>query len=58
VNLASRIADLAEAGDVLTTEETRRRVEDVEIDWARIGPAELQGVAGPVTLFRASLRGQ
>jgi class 3 adenylate cyclase len=58
VNLASRIADLAEAGDVLTTEETRRRVEDVEIDWARIGPAELQGVASPVTLYRASWGGQ
>jgi class 3 adenylate cyclase len=58
VNLASRIADLAEAGDVLTTEQTMRRVEDVEIDWARIGPAELQGVASPVTLFRASWRGQ
>jgi hypothetical protein len=58
VNLASRIADLAEAGDVHTTEETRRRVEDVEIHWARIGPAELQGVASPVTLYRASWGGQ
>ena len=54
VNVASRIADLAEAGDVLTTEETMRRVEDAEIDWARIGPVELQGVARPVTLFRAT----
>jgi adenylate cyclase len=54
VNVASRIADLAEAGDVLTTEETMRQVEDVEIDWARIGPAELQGVASAVTLYRAS----
>jgi adenylate cyclase len=54
VNLASRIADLAEAGDVLTTEETMRQVEADEIEWARIGPAELQGVASPVTLYRAS----
>jgi adenylate cyclase len=56
VNVASRIADLAEAGDVLTTEETMQRVEDEEIQWARIGPAELQGVATPVTLYRASRR--
>jgi class 3 adenylate cyclase len=54
VNVASRIADLAEAGDVLTTEETMRRVEDARIDWTRVGPAELQGVARPVTLFRAT----
>lgn len=56
VNVASRIADLAEAGDVLTTEETMRRVEGVDIDWTRIGPAELQGVATPVTLYRVSRR--
>jgi adenylate cyclase len=56
VNVASRIADLAEAGDVLTTEVTMRQVEAAEIDWARIGPAELQGVAMPVTLYRASQR--
>ena len=56
VNLASRIADLAEAGDVLTTEETMRQVEAGEIGWTRIGPAQLQGVARPVTLYRASRR--
>jgi adenylate cyclase len=58
VNVASRIADLAEGGDVLTTEETMRQVDATEIDWARIGPAELQGVASPVTLYGASRRGQ
>jgi adenylate cyclase len=56
VNVASRIADLAEAGNVLTTEETMRRVEDAQIDWTRVGPVELQGVARPVTLFRATRR--
>ena len=56
VNVASRIADLAEAGDVLTTEETMRQVEDAEIEWALVGPAELKGVAAPVTLYRASRR--
>ena len=54
VNVASRIADIAEAGDVLTTEETMEQVEDAEIEWALVGPAELKGVAAPVTLYRAS----
>jgi adenylate cyclase len=53
VNVASRIADLAEAGDVLTTEETVRRVEGVDVDWVLIGATQLQGVAKPVTLYRA-----
>ncbi len=56
VNVASRIADLAEAGDVLTTEETMRQVEDAEIGWALVGDVELKGVAAPVTLYRASRR--
>jgi hypothetical protein len=38
VNVASRIADLADASDVLTTEETMQQVEGVEVDWVRIGP--------------------
>jgi class 3 adenylate cyclase len=58
VNVASRIADLAEGGDVLTTQGTMRQVDAAEIEWARIGPTELQGVASPVTLWGASRRGQ
>jgi class 3 adenylate cyclase len=46
---------MAEAGDVLTTEETRRQVEADDIEWTPVGPAELQGVATPVTLYRATL---
>jgi class 3 adenylate cyclase len=56
VNIASRLADLAGAGDVLTTEETMRQVEADEIEWTLVGPAELHGVAAPVTLYRASRR--
>ncbi|HET9672744.1 MAG TPA: adenylate/guanylate cyclase domain-containing protein, partial [Actinomycetota bacterium] len=56
VNVASRIADLAGAGDVVTTEETMRQVGVEEVGWERIGPAELHGVAGPVMLYRASRR--
>ena len=58
VNVASRIADLAEAGDVLTTEDTMRQVEAVGIDWTPVGPTELQGVAVPVTLYRVARRGR
>jgi adenylate cyclase len=57
VNVASRIADLAESGDVLTTEETMRQVDAADVDWMLVGPAELQGVATPVTLYGASRRG-
>ena len=58
VNVASRIADVAEGGDVLTTEETMLQVDAAEIEWGRIGPTELQGLASPVTLYRASARGR
>lgn len=54
VNVASRIADLAGAGEVLTTEETMKQVAGLEVEWVRLGPAELKGVAKPVTLYRAS----
>jgi class 3 adenylate cyclase len=57
VNVASRIADLAQAGDVLTTEATMRQVDAAEVDWSLVGPAELHGVAAPVTLYRAALGG-
>jgi adenylate cyclase len=55
VNVASRIADLAEAGDVLTTEETMRQAEADDIEWTLVGRAELQGGATPVTLYRATM---
>ena len=54
VNVASRIADLAQSGDVLTTEATMGQVDAAEVDWMLVGPAELKGVAGAVTLYRAS----
>jgi adenylate cyclase len=57
VNVASRIADLAQAGDVLTTEATMRQVDAAEVDWSLVGPAELHGVAAPVTLYRVTLGG-
>jgi adenylate cyclase len=53
VNVASRIADLAQAGDVLTTEETMRQARGVEVGWVRIGATKLDGVGNPVNLYRA-----
>jgi adenylate cyclase len=53
VNVASRIADIAQAGDVLTTEETMQQAKGVEVGWVRVGPTGLQGVGKPVILYRA-----
>jgi class 3 adenylate cyclase len=53
VNVASRIADLAGAGEVLTSEETMRQVEGVHVDWVLVGPTELKGVSRPMSLYRA-----
>jgi adenylate cyclase len=52
VNIASRIADRASAGEVLTSEETVAQVGDGEVRFERAGPVELKGVAKPVTLYR------
>ena len=54
VNVASRIADLAQAGDVLTSEVvTMRQAKGVEVGWVRVGPTGLQGIGKPVILYRA-----
>ena len=52
VNVASRIADRAEAGEILTSRETVAQVDDDGVRFEEAGPVELQGVAAPVTLFR------
>jgi class 3 adenylate cyclase len=54
VNIAARIAARAEAGEVLTSEETVQQVETSEVRFERIGSVELKGVARPVVLYRAS----
>jgi adenylate cyclase len=53
VNVAARLADRAEAGEVLTTEETVAQVQSSELRFERIGPASLEGVVEPVMLHRA-----
>jgi len=52
VNIAARIAARAEAGEVLTSEETVELVEDARLRFVRVGPASLKGVSQPVTLYR------
>jgi adenylate cyclase len=55
VNLASRIADVARPGEVLTSEavvEAARSAEST-FGFERIADADLEGLPGPVALFRA-----
>jgi adenylate cyclase len=57
VNVAARIATRAGAGEVLTTAETAKLVEDARLRFVRVGPTNLKGIARPVTLFRVLRRG-
>jgi adenylate cyclase len=56
VNVAARIAGRAQAGEVLTSEETIEQAEDVGVRFERLGPAELKGVAQPVIVYRVLRR--
>lgn len=53
VNLASRIASHAGAGEVLASEETVRRSPDGAVRFEPLGPVRLKGISKPVTLHRA-----
>src|SRR4029450_1457925 len=55
VNLASRIADVARPGEVLTSEAVVERARSAESTSGseRIADAGLEGLPGPVALFRA-----
>jgi adenylate cyclase len=57
VNIASRIADQAEAGEVLTSQETVTRVGEVEASFEPARSVELRGVTSPVALYRVLRRG-
>jgi class 3 adenylate cyclase len=54
VNLASRIASQASAGEVLVSEETVRRCDGEGLHFEALPPVELKGVAGPMPLYRAT----
>lgn len=53
VNLASRIASHATAGQVLASEETMRRCSDSGVRFEPVGPATLKGIAKPLDLYQA-----
>ena len=51
VNLASRLASVAQAGEVVVSEDVARRAEGVRL--RDVGPVALKGVEVPMRLFRA-----
>jgi adenylate cyclase len=51
VNIASRLASVAQAGQVVVSEEVARLTD--EFSFEDIGPVTLKGVAAPMRLFRA-----
>lgn len=52
VNLASRLASVAQAGEVVISTEVADRADGVRLD--DMGPVSLKGVAVPMRLFRAT----
>jgi adenylate cyclase len=57
VNLASRIADVAGPGEVLTTGAVAEAADDGRFWFERIEDAELKGLPGPIPLFRVTRGG-
>jgi adenylate cyclase len=53
VNIAARLADRAQAGEVLTSREAVEQVDLASVRFVPVGPVELQGVAAPVEVSRA-----
>jgi adenylate cyclase len=57
VNLASRIADYAQAGEVMVSREVVEASTETDVAFGEVGPVELKGVARPIPLFRATRPG-
>ena len=57
VNLASRIADYAKAGEVMVSEAMVEACVDEPVAFRDVGPVELKNVAEPMHLFAASRAG-
>ncbi len=53
VNIAARLADRAQAGEVLTSREAVEQVDLPSLRFVPVGPVELQGVGAPVEVSRA-----
>lgn len=59
VNVASRIVNLADSGEVLASEATVRSTDGglPEVEFKRLGPVVMKGIPNPINLFRAERRG-
>jgi class 3 adenylate cyclase len=59
VNIASRIMNLANSGEVLASEETVKRAEDglPDIEFEQLGPVVMKGIPTPINLYRVERRG-
>ncbi len=53
VNIAARIADYARPGEVLVSQEVVEAAEEMPLTFKEIGPVELKGVTGAVSLHTA-----
>lgn len=54
VNLASRIADDAQAGEVMVSRSVVDAADGSPVSFRDVGPVELKGVAGAMDLFAAA----
>jgi adenylate cyclase len=59
VNVASRIVNLANSGEVLASEATVRRAEAglPDVEFEQLGPVVMKGIPEPINLFRVERRG-
>jgi class 3 adenylate cyclase len=54
VNLASRIADFAQAGQVMVSQSVVDAADGSPVAFREVGPVELKGVQGAMPLFAAA----
>jgi len=54
VNVASRIADVAQPGEVLASEAVAEASDEATFGFERIADADLKGLPGPVPIFRVT----
>lgn len=59
VNVASRIMNLANSGEVLASEETVTRAEErlQDVEFEQLGPVVMKGIPTPINLYRVERRG-
>jgi class 3 adenylate cyclase len=55
VNIAARIADHAEADEILVSDEAKRRAEVANVEFELVGDVPLKGISKRVRLHRVTL---